>query len=56
MNTGRRTTIGFDRTIHIEWLDIAAARVSRGELPTETRKVLWDFLEDLVPGNTSAEV
>jgi hypothetical protein len=53
MSTGRRTTIGFDRTIHIEWLDIAAARVSRGELPTETRKVLWEFLEDLVPGNTN---
>ena len=53
MSTGRMATIGFDRTIHIEWLDIAAARVSRGELPTETRKVLWDFLEDLVPGNTN---
>lgn len=53
MSTGRNTTIGFDRTIHIEWLDIAAARVSRGELPTESRKVLWDFLEDLVPGNTN---
>ena len=54
MSTGRKTTIGFDRTIHIEWLDIAAARVSRGELPTEIRKVLWDFLEDLVPGNTNS--
>ena len=53
MSTGRKTTIGFDRTIHIEWLDIAAARVSRGELPSEIRKVLWDFLEDLVPGNTN---
>ena len=53
MSTGRKTTIGFDRTIHIEWLDIAAARVSTGELPTETRKVLWNFLEDLVPGNTN---
>ena len=39
MSTGKKTTIGFDRTIHIEWLDIAAARVSRGELPTEIRKV-----------------
>lgn len=53
MSTRSRSTIGFDRTIHIEWLDIAAARVSRGELPTEIRKVLWDFLEDLVPGNTN---
>ncbi|MER9225798.1 hypothetical protein NKI39_09085 [Mesorhizobium sp. M0664] len=53
MSTGRKTTIGFDRTIHIEWLDIAAARASRGESPIEIRKVLWDFLEDLVPGNTN---
>jgi len=53
MSTGKKTTIGFDRTIHIEWLDIVAARVSRGEPPSETRKVLWQFLEDLVPGNTN---
>ena len=53
MSTGRKTTIGFDRTIHIEWLDIAAARASRGEPPSEIRKVLWEFLEDLVPGNTN---
>ncbi|MEI8716333.1 hypothetical protein [Mesorhizobium sp. ISC11] len=54
MSTGRKTTIGFDRTIHIEWLDIAAARVSRGEPPTQIRKALWEFLEDLVPGNTNS--
>jgi hypothetical protein len=53
MSIGRKTTIGFDRTIHIEWLDIAAARVSRGEIALEIRKVLWDFLEDVVPGNTN---
>jgi hypothetical protein len=53
MSTGKKTTIGFDRTIHIEWLDIAAARVLRGEPPSEIRKALWDFLEDLVPGNTN---
>jgi hypothetical protein len=54
MSTKRKATIGFDRTIQIEWLDIAAARVSRGEPPSEIRKVLWDFLEDLVPGNTNS--
>ena len=53
MSTGKKSTIGFDRTIHLEWLDIAAARVSRGDAPSEIRKVLWDFLEDLVPGNTN---
>lgn len=53
MSTGRKTTIGFDRTIHLEWLDMAAARVSRGDAPSEIRKALWDFLEDLVPGDTN---
>lgn len=53
MSTGRKATIGFDRTIHIEWLDIAAARVSRGEPSSEVRNLLWDFLEDLVPGNSN---
>jgi hypothetical protein len=32
---------------------MAAARVSRGDAPLEIRKALWDFLEDLVPGNTN---
>ncbi|RJF76305.1 hypothetical protein [Rhodopseudomonas palustris] len=54
MSTGRRTTIGFDRTINLEWLDIAAARILRREPPSEIRKALWDFLEDLVPGNTNS--
>jgi hypothetical protein len=53
MSAARTTTIGFDRTIHIEWLDIAAARLSRGEQSNAIRKVVWDFLEDLVPGNTN---
>jgi len=54
MSSRRKATIGFDRTIHIEWLDIAVARVSRGEPSSEVRKVLWDFLEDLVPGNNNS--
>jgi hypothetical protein len=52
MSTVARTTIGFDRSIDIEWLDAAAARVARGEPPEAIRKFLWDFLEDVVPGNT----
>ena len=48
-----RTRIGFDRTISSEWLDAAVARVVSGEAPEETRKFLWDFLEDVEPGTTS---
>jgi hypothetical protein len=44
--------IGFDRTIASEWLDVAVARVLTGEPPKATRKFLWDFLEDVVPGTT----
>lgn len=54
MSSGRRTTIGFDRTIHLEWLDIAAARLSRGEAPSEVRKAVWDILSDLIPGDTNS--
>jgi hypothetical protein len=53
MSPAKSSAIGFDRTIHLEWLDIAAARVSRGETRADTRKVLWDFLKDIVPGNTN---
>jgi hypothetical protein len=53
MSAVRRTTIGFDRTIDIEWLDAGAARAATGQTPAEIRKFLWDFLEDVVPGNTN---
>jgi hypothetical protein len=48
-----RRRIGFDRTILSEWLDAAAARVMRGEAPEAARKFLWDFLEDVEPGETN---
>lgn len=48
-----RKRIGFDRTISSDWLDAAAARVISGEAPEETRKFLWDFLEDVEPGTTN---
>src|SRR5262245_57542256 len=54
MSSGRKSTIGFDRTIGLEWLDMTAARLSSGEAVSEVRKSLWDFLEDLVPGNTNS--
>jgi hypothetical protein len=48
-----RTKIGFDRTIAIEWLDAGAARAASGQSPAEIRQFLWDFLEDVVPGDTN---
>jgi hypothetical protein len=48
-----RTKIGFDRTIRAEWLDAAAARISNGDSAGAVRKLLWDFLEDVEPGNTN---
>jgi hypothetical protein len=45
--------IGFDRTIHSEWLDAAVASVMRGESPETTRRNLWDFLEGVEPGTTN---
>jgi hypothetical protein len=54
MSMSTRGILGFDRTIHLEWLDVAAARIARGEERSEIRKVIWSFLEDLVPGNTNS--
>ncbi len=53
LSISNKTKIGFDRTIRSEWLDAAAARAVRGELPDEARKFLWDFLEDVEPGTTN---
>ena len=53
MSVSNRTTIGFDRTIHLEWLDAAVARVVLGGPSEETRKFLWDFLEDVELGTTN---
>jgi hypothetical protein len=47
-----RKRIGFDRTIPVELLDAAVARVMTGETQEATRKFLWDFLEDVEPGAT----
>jgi len=53
MSMSDRKRIGFDRTISSEWLDAAVGRVMSGETPEETRKFLWDFLEDVEPGKTN---
>ena len=54
MSAMARTTIGFDRTLDIEWLDATAARAARGQSTAEVREFLWRFLEDLVPGDTNS--
>ena len=48
-----RTKIGFDRTIRAEWLDAAAARISNGDSADAARRFLWQFLEDVEPGDTN---
>jgi hypothetical protein len=51
MSPGSR--IGFDRTIHSEWLDVAVASVMRRESSETTRKLLWNFLEGVELGTTN---
>lgn len=53
MSAETRKKIGFDRTIAIEWLDAGTAQVAKGQSPTQVRQYLWDFLEDVEPGNTN---
>lgn len=48
-----RTKIGFDRTIRAEWLDAAAARTANDDCADSVRKYIWDFLEDVEPGDTN---
>lgn len=48
-----KTRIGFDRTIRIEWLDAAAARIVNGDSPDVARERIWEFLEDVEPGTTN---
>jgi len=49
----RRSTIGFDRRIDIEWLDAAAAQAAASTPATELRKYLWDLLEGVLTGDRS---
>lgn len=49
----RRSTIGFDRRIDIEWLDAAAGQVAAGSSDEEVREYLWTLLEGVVSGDKS---
>lgn len=49
----RRSTIGFDRRIDLDWLDAAAAQAAAGASTDALRANLWAFLEGIVSGDTS---
>ena len=48
----KRRTIGFDRTLELDWLDATAAKVAAGASPPELREYMWDYLEGVVRGDT----
>ncbi len=49
----RRSAIGFDRRIDIEWLDAVAGKVASGASPEEVREYLSTLLEGVVAGDKS---
>ncbi len=46
----RRSAIGFDRRIDIEWVDAAAGKVASGSSEQEVREYLWKMLDGVVSG------
>lgn len=49
----RRTRLGFDRTIALEWLDATAAKVGSGASDTELRAYLMELLNGEVAGTNA---
>ncbi len=49
----RRAAIGFDRRIHIEWLDAVAAQAARSASGAELRDYLWNLLDDVISGDSA---
>jgi hypothetical protein len=47
----RRSNIGFDRRVDLEWLEAAAAQAAAGAPTTEMRAYLWQMLEGAVSGD-----
>jgi hypothetical protein len=52
MTDTARRTIGFDRQVHLEWLDVLAHRLADGASAKEAREVLWGLLDGVVAGET----
>ena len=46
-----KAAIGFDRKIHLEWLDAAAGHLAAGATASDTRRMLWCMLDGFVTGN-----
>lgn len=46
----RRATVGFDRPVHMAWLDAASARCASGGTFAQVRATVWDALEGVVAG------
>lgn len=49
----RRSIIGFDRRIDLEWLDAAAARAAANLPSADLRKYLWGLLDGVLTGDRS---
>lgn len=49
----RRSNIGFDRRVDLDWLDAAAVRAAEGATGDEIRAHLWSHLEGAVAGDQS---
>jgi hypothetical protein len=47
----RRSSIGFDRKLDLEWLDMAAAKAAEGATPAELRDYLLSHLDALAYGS-----
>lgn len=47
----RRSTIGFDRKLELEWLDVTAAKAAEGASRDELRDYLLSHLDSLAYGN-----
>lgn len=49
----RRSSIGFDRKIQLEWLDATAAKMEEGSTGPELRDFLFDYLSHLSGGRSN---
>ena len=49
----RRSSVGFDRRIDLEWLDAAAYRAAADAAPDELRAHLWNMLDGVLSGDNS---